>query len=121
MRDFKQLTVWQKAHALALGVYRASMGFPADERFGLTSQIRRAASSIPANIAEGYGRTGDAELARFVSIACGSATELEYHLLLSKDLSYLASHDHAELDTAVQEVKRMLVGLLTRLQPKTPR
>lgn len=121
MRDFKQLMVWQKAHGLVLGVYRETAGFPADERFGLTSQTRRAASSIPANLAEGYGQTGDAELARFVSIASGSATELEYHLLLSKDLGYLDVHSHTELDATTQEVKRMLAGLLTRLHPRAPR
>jgi four helix bundle protein len=79
MKDFRTLTVWQKAHQLTLAVYKATRGFPKEEMYGLTSQVRRASSSIPANIAEGCGRDGDAELARFFQIAMGSASELEYH------------------------------------------
>lgn len=85
MGDFKKLAVWEKAHRLTLAVYRASGSFPKDELYGLMSQIRRAAASIPTNIAEGSGRGGDRELVRFLHIALGSANELEYQLLLAKD------------------------------------
>jgi len=88
MRNYKDLQVWEKAH-LTLAVYQASSGFPADERFGLTSQIRRACASIPANLAEGCGRRSDGEMGRFVQIAMGSGAELSYHLLLAKDLGIL--------------------------------
>lgn len=93
MRDFRELKVWEKAHCLTLAVYRATTAFPRDEVYGLTSQIRRSCASIPANIAEGCGREGDAELARFLQIAMGSASELEYHLLLTRDLDFLNSSD----------------------------
>ena len=89
MRNYKDLQVWEKAHFLTLAVYQASSGFPADERFGLTSQIRRACASIPANLAEGCGRRSDGEMGRFVQIAMGSGAELSYHLLLAKDLGIL--------------------------------
>jgi four helix bundle protein len=93
MRDFRELKVWEKAHAMALNVYRATAQFPRDELYGLTSQVRRACTSIPANIVEGCGRNGDAELARFFRIAMGSASELEYHLLLASDLNFLAKSE----------------------------
>ena len=85
MKDFKELRVWQKAHSLALEVYQATRSFPRDEIYGLTSQIRRAAVSVGANIAEGCGRRSDGEFARFLQIARGSASELEYHLLFARD------------------------------------
>ena len=115
MRDFRNIEVWRKGHRLALAVYSATSRFPDREKYGLISQARRAASSIPANIAEGCGRTGDAELARFMRIASGSATELEYHLLLARDLGFIASEHHEELDRAVNEVKKMLRGFIKRL------
>ena len=89
MKDFKNIKAWSKAHQLACSAYALTAHFPKEEIYGLTSQIRRAASSIPANIAEGCGRNGEAELARFCQIAMGSASELEYHLLLARDLKYL--------------------------------
>jgi four helix bundle protein len=89
MKDYKKLMVWEKAHQLTLSVYEATKGFPKDELYGLTTQIRRACVSIPANIAEGCGRDGDAELARFFQISMGSSSELEYHLLLAHDLGFL--------------------------------
>ncbi|HMO84838.1 MAG TPA: four helix bundle protein [Lacipirellulaceae bacterium] len=89
MQDFRNLKVWEKSHALTLDVYRHSRGFPSDERFGLTSQLRRACSSVPANLAEGCTRGGDLDFARFVNIAAGSASETDYHLLLARDLGYL--------------------------------
>ena len=112
MKDFRTLEVWQKAHQVTLAAYRVTKTFPADERFGLTSQIRRAASSVPANIAEGCGRRGDAEFHRFLQIAMGSASELEYHLLLSRDLEYFNPSDHKVLTAEVQRVKKMLSSLI---------
>jgi len=97
MQDFHELKVWQKAHELTLAVYRVSATFPREELYGLTSQIRRACSSIAANLAEGCGRNGDAEFARYCSIAMGSASELEYHLLLARDLKLIKAIDYEEL------------------------
>ncbi len=88
MGDFRNLEVWRKAHGLTLAVYQATTSFPKEELYGLTSQIRRAAASIPANLCEGCGRNGNAEFARYCSIALGSANELEYHLLLAHDLNF---------------------------------
>jgi four helix bundle protein len=116
MKDFRQLTVWQRAHELVLNIYKATKGFPADERFGMTSQLRRAAASVPANIAEGCGRTGDAELGRFLQIAAGSASEVEYHLLLSRDLGYLDAKVHVPLERRVIEVKKMLTSFQRTLR-----
>jgi four helix bundle protein len=115
MKDFRELKVWQKAHALTLSVYRMTAVFPRDEQYGLTSQIRRASSSIAANLAEGCGRTGDAELARFCSIAMGSASELEYHLLLAKDLKLINPATHDQLTAHATELKRMLTALRKKL------
>lgn len=116
MRDFRKLNVWTKAHEVTLRVYGLTVDFPRDEQYGLTSQIRRAASSIPANIAEGCGREGDAELSRFLRIAMGSANELEYHLILSRDLGYLTADSYEATAGSVSEVKRMLSGLISRLK-----
>jgi four helix bundle protein len=115
LKDFRELKVWQKSHHLTLDVYRVTSVFPREERYGLTSQVRRACSSIPANIAEGCGRRGDAEFARFLQIAMGSACELEYHLLLARDLSYLNGVHYERLSAAAVEVKRMLTSLLQKL------
>ena len=116
MRDFRELKVWEKGHFLALGIYQATAAFPRDEQYGLTSQIRRSAASIPANIAEGCGRSGDPELARFLQIAMGSASELEYQLLLAHDLHFLADSEHERLSTDVTEVKRMLASFIQKLK-----
>lgn len=115
MRDFRELKVWQKAHRLTLAVYRITSGFPREELYGLTSQLRRASSSISANLAEGCGRKGVAEFARYCSIAMGSASELEYHLLLARDLRLIKPQDHTELAQRSTELKRMLTGLLQKL------
>jgi len=109
------LKVWEKAHQLTLEVYRATASFPREEAYGLTSQIRRASSSIGANLAEGCGRSGDTEFARFCSIARGSASELEYHLLLAKDLQFLPASLHEKLATDAIEIKRMLTALIQKL------
>jgi len=107
--------VWEKAHRLALEVYRVTATFPREEAYGLTSQIRRCCASIPANIAEGCGRGGDGELARFLRIAMGSASELEYHLLLVRDLGLLNPTEYEWLTTSVVEVKRMLAPFIRKL------
>ncbi len=115
MKDFHRLKVWEKAHRLVLSIYERTSHFPADERFGLTLQIRRAAASVPTNIAEGCGRSGDRELARFLSIAAGSASEIEYQLLLSRDLGYIDEDVYRTLSMQVSEVKRMLSVFLEKL------
>jgi four helix bundle protein len=115
MKDFRELKVWQKSHQLTLLIYKVTATYPKEEVYGLTSQTRRACASIPANIAEGCGRRGDAEFARFLQIAMGSACELEYHLLLAHDLSFISSAHHDRLSADVTEVKRMLTALLQKL------
>jgi four helix bundle protein len=116
MKDYRKLKVWQKAHELTLAVYRISINFPRAELYGLTSQLRRSCSSISANLAEGCGRNGDAELARFCSIAMGSASELDYHLLLAKDLKLIESKEYQKLADQTSEVKRMLTGFFQTLK-----
>jgi four helix bundle protein len=116
VKDFKSLTAWSRAHELTLKVYGVTKGFPRDEAFGLTSQLRRACASIPANIAEGCGRSGDAELARFLTIAAGSASEVEYHLLLAHDLNYLSHTDYGQLNGEINELKRMLSAFIRKLK-----
>ena len=116
MKDFRQLEVWQLAHGLALDVYRLSSTFPSEEKFGLTSQVRRASTSITANLVEGCGRGGDADFARFVQIAFGSACELECHLLLVKDLRFIDESQHVEIQETVVRAKKMLSSLLKALR-----
>ncbi len=116
MRDFRSLLVWEKAHRLTLDVYAATKAFPADERFGLTSQVRRSAASIPTNIAEGCGRDSEKELGRFLTIASGSASELEYQLLLAHDLGFLEAERSDRLSEQVIEVRQMIAGLLRKLR-----
>jgi len=115
MKDFRKLKVWGRAHQLVLAVYHTTASFPRDETYGLTAQIRRAASSIPSNIAEGCGRNGDAELARFCLIARGSASELEYQILLAHDLKLLPSGHYEQLTQEITEIKRMLTVLVQKL------
>ncbi|MCU1286899.1 MAG: four helix bundle protein [Acidobacteriales bacterium] len=111
MRDFKDLKVWDRAHQLTLSLYSATQTFPREELFGLTSQMRRAAASIGANLAEGCGRKGDGEMARFVQIAMGSASELEYHLLLARDLKLIQVEKHSSLASELTEIRKMLSSL----------
>jgi four helix bundle protein len=115
MEDFKKLKVWSKAHELTLLIYQ-TRSFPKDEMYGLTSQIRRASASIGANIAEGCGRRSDPEMRRFIQIARGSASELEYHLLLANDLHFLAPDEFAAMESKILEIQRMLAALAQRLQ-----
>ncbi len=116
MKDFRDLSVWRKAHQLTLAIYRAMAGFPRQEIYGLTSQVRRSAASVCANLAEGCGRGGNAEFARFVQVAMGSASETEYHLLLAHDLGHLDDAAHRALDAHVVEVIRMLAALLRKVR-----
>ena len=116
MQDFKKLKVWQRSHSLTLQLYKATAGFPQNETYGLTSQIRRSCASIPANIAEGCGRDGNAELARFLHIAMGSASELEYHLLLAHDLTYVSELCYQQLADELTEIRRMLTSLTQRVK-----
>ena len=115
MQDFRKLNVWENAHALTLGIYLASNQFPRDELFALTNQLRRATSSIGANIAEGCGRSSQKEFHFFLSVAIGSASEVEYFLLLAKDLNYVSKNDYEKLNEQVNEVKRKLISLLKRV------
>ena len=108
MRDFRKIQVWQKAHKFTLKIYKITTTFPQDERFGLVSQIRRATASIPTNIAEGAGRETQKEFARFIHIATGSASEVEYLLLLSHELGYIPKEEYPLLDQNIVEIKRML-------------
>ncbi len=116
MKDFRDLQVWQKGHALTLAVDRATGAFPRDELYGLTSQVRRACSSIPTNLAEGCGRGSNADFGRFLQIAMGSACESEYHLLLGRDLCYLDTAKYDELQQALVEIKRMLAALILKVR-----
>jgi four helix bundle protein len=115
MKDFRKLEVWIKAHLLTLDVYKATKLFPKDEQYGLISQIRRCSVSVPSNIAEGCGRGGEMEFGRFLQIALGSASELEYQLLLSHELDFLEDSKYNQLDLQVTEIKRMLTGLINKL------
>jgi len=116
MRNYKDLMVWEKAHKLTLAVYKETIAFPKEERFGLTSQVRRASSSIPANLAEGCGRRSDGEMGRFVQIAMGSGAELSYHLLLCRDLGILGITEFSRLSSDLEEVMRMLSALSGRVK-----
>ena len=116
MRDFKTLKVWQRSHDLVLAAYKATAGFPREEVYGLTSQIRRSSSSIPANIAEGCGRSCNGDLHRFLNIAMGSAAELSSLLLLSRDLAFVSAESYEHLNNQTDEVQRMLGSLIRKVQ-----
>jgi four helix bundle protein len=115
MRDYRRLVVWSRAHELTMMTYQFTNNFPTDERFGLTSQMRRAAVSIASNIVEGYGRESDRDFARFLHIASGSCCELEYQFVLAGDLGYIDGNDMHQPLTICREVRQMLAGLLNRL------
>ncbi|MBN2296339.1 MAG: four helix bundle protein [Pirellulales bacterium] len=110
VQDFRKVKVWEKAHELTLGIYRATTSFPDNERYGIVSQIRRACASIPTNIAEGCGRSSQNDLARFIDIATGSANEVDYQLQLAMDLGYLGETHYISLTEKVEEVRRMLTA-----------
>ena len=115
MKDFRQLIVWEKAHSATLSAYRLLRTFPVEERFALADQIRRAAVSVPSNIAEGCGRDSDRDFARFLKISAGSASELEYQMLLARDLGYISADDCSHMNTRLNEAKRMLNSLIQTL------
>jgi four helix bundle protein len=116
MKNYEELEVWHKAHALTVQLYRETESFPRSEMFGLTSQIRRAAGSIGANLAEGCGRWSEVELARYVQIAMGSASELQNHLRLAKDMGFLDESNYGPLVTTLTSVRQMLTALLQTLR-----
>lgn len=116
MQNFKDLKVWVKSHEITLKIYSLTKGFPKEEIYTLTSQIRRCSSSIPANIAEGCGKNSNSDLGRFLNIALGSANETEYFLLLAKDLGYLTIDDHQLLERSINEVKAMLISLIQKVR-----
>ncbi len=116
MQDFRGLSVWRKGHRLTLEVYKITSGFPSDERFGLTSQLRRSCAAIGANLAEGCCRSTDKDFARFVYMALGSASEVENFLLLARDLKMISDKTHESLNEQIREIKRMLTGLVHRLR-----
>lgn len=115
MKDYKKLKVWGNAHTLVRELYYATAKFPKDELFRVSSQLRRAAVSIPTNIAEGCGRGSDADFRRFLQIAFGSANETEYLILLAYDLNYFDKTMYIEFDNSIKEVKRMIAGMIKRL------
>lgn len=116
MKDFRTLKIWEKAHALTLTVYKATEKFPKQEQYALTSQIQRAAVSIPANIAEGCGKDSDAELKRYFLISMGSSSELEYLLLLAHDLGYLPGKDYQVMTNDLVEIRKMLNAFIQKLK-----
>ena len=115
MKNFRDLQVWDKAHKLTLEAYKITQAFPREELYGLTSQIRRSSASIGANIAEGCGRRGNGDFHRFLQNAMGSASELEYHILLAHDLGILPQPKFKDLNTNIVEVKRMLSALIRKV------
>ena len=116
MRNYRDLCVWEEAHRLTLLVYKTTQSFPKEERFGLTSQIRRASASIAANLAEGCGRRSDGEMGRYVQIAMGSGSELSYHLLLARDLGFMKSEEYDEMNANLERTMRMLSALSTKIR-----
>jgi len=116
MRDFRGLDVWQLAHRVTLSVYQSTRSFPREETYGITSQLRRCSFSVAANISEGCGRSGNPEFGRFLSMAMGSASELEYFLLLARDLQYLTAENYASVATEVGQMRRMLNRLIAKVQ-----
>lgn len=119
MQNYKELKVWEKAHQFTLLVYKTSKSFPREELYALVSQLRRASSSIPANIAEGCGKNSPAEFAHFLNIALGSANESEYFLILSKDLKYINQEEFENMALLINEIKAMLISLINKVRTKT--
>ena len=115
MRDFKKYDIWKLSHVFTLKIYELTKLFPKDELYGIVSQIRRASSSIPTNISEGCGRTSDAEFNRFLTIALGSASEVEYLIILSKDLNYIDENSFTELNQEINTIKRKIYTLKQKL------
>ena len=118
MQDYRKLSVWQKSHELTLEVYKVSADFPKGELYGLTSQIRRAAYSVPSNIAEGCGRGSEKDFLRFLLIAYGSISELSYFLILSEDLGYMSKEAGEELTANLVQVRRMLWSFIEKVKSR---
>ena len=118
MSDYKKLKVWEDAHQFTINIYNITKKFPNNEQYGLTSQIRRSASSIPTNIVEGCGQLDNGNLIRFLGIAKGSAFEVEYQLLLAKDLNYITNEEYKFLTAKIQSIICMLTGLIKSLKSK---
>lgn len=116
MQNYKELKVWEKAHQLTIRIYHITKVFPKEELYSLTNQLRRCASGIPANIAEGCGKNSQKEFGNFLNIALGSANEAEYFLLLSRDLEYLKKEEHLALNEHVNEIKAMLISLIHKVR-----
>jgi len=116
MQNYKDLKIWEKAHFFTLKVYEETKGFPKEELYSLTNQLRRAAASIPANIAEGCGKKGNHEFAHYLNISLGSSNESEYLLLLAKDLKYLPNEKFEILNLLINEVKGMLIALIAKVR-----
>lgn len=117
--SFRELIVWQKAHQLVLDTYEVTKSFPKEELFGLTSQMRRAAVSVPANIAEGYRKRGKADKVRYMNISEGSLDELNYYFILSKDLNYISQNQYEELNTKCTEVSKLLYAYAAAIRSNT--
>ena len=117
MKNFRELQIWNRSHGLTLEVYRLTQGFPKTETYGLVSQMRRSVSSIPTNIAEGCGRNTEKDFARFLDNAMGSASELEYQLILARDLKYLQNDEYEKTAVELTEIKRMLNAFIQKLRP----
>ena len=115
MRDFSKLFIWQKSHKLVMSIYDITNKFPKSEIYGLTSQIRRASSSIPINISEGCGRSSNTDFARFLQIAIGSACEVEYELLLAKDLKYIEDQEYQNLSKEIISIRKMIIKYQSEL------
>ncbi len=119
MQDFHKLQFWERSHKLTIEIYKLTEEFPKSEIFGLTSQLRRASYSIPTNIAEGSGRGSDVDFARFLQISVGSASEVEYELLLAKDLQYITNEDYVKLTNEIKEIRCMIMAYIKKLKLKT--
>jgi four helix bundle protein len=116
MQNYKDLKVWEKSHLFTLKIYDITKSFPREEIYSLTNQVRRSASSIPANIAEGCGKNTKLELAHFLNISLGSANESEYFLILSRDLGYLNEEQYKILYGLINEIKSMLISLISKVR-----
>ena len=116
MQNYKDLKVWERSHQFTLKIYEVTKFFPKDETYALTSQLRRSASSIPANIAEGCGKNTNQDFAKYLNISLGSSNESEYFIILSKDLNYLSQQDFDMLFVLINEIKAMLMALISKVR-----
>lgn len=115
MRDFTQLQIWQRSHILTLKIYKLTKGFPSEEIFALATQMKKSSYSIPTNIAEGCGRNTNPQFKRFLDFAAGSATEIQYQLILSKDLGYISESEFLPLHNEAIEIRKMIFAFMDKL------